>query len=473
MKRQALPVLLVACWALVVSACDRRHDNDDFSPTAPGFSEALTLSVASGSIPADGFSRVSVTARITAEAPTNLRRVIFQTSDGQFIDPDASTDLKKKSADVDAQGFVTVELRSGTAPKVATITAKVLDTTTSKEVEGLLARITVEFTPPEPVDVIRVGTSAGTVEADGATQVFVYADIAPGLPDGARTVTFETTLGVFSNTEKVVTADADRSHRATVVLKSAEAGSARITAKISQTTAATFIQFVPAKPDFILVELDQTKLSRNGTKEAMVKVTLSRNPGRGSVTKNTVVTYTAFERASGRSIPLVFRSQVPSGDTGEATAKLLLGSVDFVGTATIRAQVGGVTGEEDIDIDAPSPKPDIQVAPSTVAFGEVEVGMSDEMAVAISNGGASPLIIQNLKVTGSAFTLKSPPPPLPFIIEQTDEMLPVAIKFSPTTVGAQTGTLVITSNDPDEGTLTLVISGTGKAATPTRSRQPR
>jgi Abnormal spindle-like microcephaly-assoc'd, ASPM-SPD-2-Hydin len=471
MRFRILSSILLTGFAFAWFACDRQHDNDDFSPTAPGFTEALTLSVASDSIPADGFTRVRVTARITAEAPTNRRKVLFQTTDGQFIDPDAPADLKTKSADVDAQGAVTVELRSGTTPKVATITAKVLDSVTSKEVPGLLARITVEFTPPRPVEVIKVGTSADTVEADNATQLFIYADIAPGLPEGSRTVMFETTLGTFVGGDKVVMKDADRSHRATAVLKSAEAGEARITAKISETTDATFVRFVAATPDLILVRLDKTKLTRGGDEEAMVTVTLSRNPGRGSVTPKTVVSYSAFDKATGRSLDPAFRNQEPSNDAGEATAKLLLGSLDFVGTATIRAQVGGVTGEEDIEIDAPAPRPDIAVTPAILDFGEVVVGTSAEKAVTVSNGGPSALTIQSLKVTGAGFTLENTPP-LPFIIEKADETLPVTVKFTPTAEGARSGTLVITSNDPDEGTLTMVLTGTGKAASQARSWRP-
>lgn len=467
MRYRLLAFFLVTSLAMLWSACDRRHDNDDFSPTAPGFSGALTLSAGANSIPADGFSRVPITARITASTPAKRRQVRFQTTDGQFIDPDnpaPAGDGKTKTADVDPQGFVTVELRSGIAPKIATITAKVLDASTSPptEVSGLLTRLTVEFTPPDAQGLIKVSTSVATGEADNVTQVFVHADIASGLPEGARTVTFETTLGTFvKSNSSTVTEEADRSNRATVALKSpSAAGRARITAKISGTTAETFLQFIPALPDFILVRLDATKLKRGQTEETMVTVTLSRDPDRGMVTRNTVVTYSAVDKATGRSIPLSFRNQVPSDETGIAKATVLLGSAEFVGTATIRAQVSDVTGEEDIDIDAPAP-PEISVTPATLEFGEVAVGTGSEKTVALRSDGPSALTIQNLEIAGDGFALEKTPP-LPYVIAPTGTLL-VTVKFTPAAAGAQIGTLKITSNDPDEGSLTVTLTGTGKA----------
>lgn len=474
MKFRGLATLLVVGLAMAWSACDRRHNNDDFSPTASGVTDALMLSVPSSSIPADGFSRIAITARITAEAVSTRRRVRFQTTDGQFIDPDTSpADGKTKTADADPQGVVSVELRSGTVPKVATITAQALDTGTNTEVAGLLARMTIEFTPPDPVGVIRVSTSTTDGEADNATQIFVHADIGPGLPEGARTVTFETTLGTFvsgtpvNNSMTMVTAEADRSNRATVALKSPDvAGRARITAKVSQTTSETFLQFSPALPDIIIVNLEETKLTRGGTEETDVMVNLHRNSGRGSVTKDTIVTYSAVDRATGRRIDgFSFRDQVPSDMAGLATAKLLLGSVEFVGTATIRARVGNVTGEEDIDIEASGRQPDISVMPGRRDFGSVMVGESSERTVTIRNEGSAPLTVRSLTCTGDGFTLVNPPP-LPSSIAPGDERLILMIKFTPAAAGTQNGALMIASDDPDEGSVMVTLTGVGQASTP-------
>ena len=191
--------------------------------------------------------------------------------------------------------------------------------------------------------------------------------------------------------------------------------------------------------------------------------TLSRNPGRGSVTRNTVVTYSAFDATSGRSIPLSFRNQAPSDENGVAMAKVLLGSVDFVGTATIQAQVGAVKGEEDIDIDASGSRPDISVTPTRVDFGPVTVGMSSEQVVTIHNDGTATLTVQSLTLTGTGFTFVDKPT-LPSAVAPGDETLPVTIKFTPTDPGMQSGTLVITSNDPDEGSVTVKLTGVGQVS---------
>lgn len=421
-------------------------------------------------MPADGFSRVVITAEITAEAERTRRRVEFKTTEGQFVDPDAEADPKRKTADVNTQGFASVELRSGTEPKIATITVRVLDTSDQANpvpIQGLVVTINVEFTPPDPSAVIRISTSASVGEADGFTRIFVHADIAPGLPEGSRTVTFTTDLGKFasgttSNEMKTTTETADRSHRATVALESPrEVGDARITANVSETTVATFVRFDPAPPDTILVTLGADKLERaDGKDRTTVTAELRRDPGRGRVTENTDVRFSAFEKAYGKSLPLLFRNQMPSNANQEATATVLLGSVEFVGTATIRAEVGSVRGEEDIEIDAPPTSvPDIDVDETSLAFGQVAVGMSSDQTVTVSNVGSVPLTLSALPIMPAEFSLENAPA-LPATIAPGG-MLALTVRFSPTTAGAISGTLVINSNDPDEGSVTIELMGEG------------
>jgi hypothetical protein len=103
--------------------------------------------------------------------------------------------------------------------------------------------------------------------------------------------------------------------------------------------------------------------------------------------------------------------------------------------------------------------PDISVSPSTLAFGNVLTNSSKEMEVSISNGGESDLIISNLAITGSVFSF-STQPALPMTVTKGSSKT-VKIKFMPVAVQNYTGTLTITSNDPDSPTLTVNLTGAG------------
>ncbi len=469
MNRPALPLLFLACGALAWAACDQHSDNA-YLPTSPGIAEALSVTPSASTIPADGFSRVVITGQITAEADLDKRQIQFTTTGGVFIEPD-SNNTKQKTGKVDTQGVLTVELRSDTMARVVTVTAMVFDTTDNNNpvaIDGLVVRTDIEFTPPSPPDVVRVGTSTSRGEADGVTQIFVHADVAPGLPIGAaRDVVFTTTLGTIAGGTtagglSTKTERADGSHRATVTLVSpSTVGEARITAKVSDTTAETFVGFWAAQPDTVRVTLNQPKLTRGGTEMATATVTLARDPGRGTVTANTEVHYSAVEKDDGDHLELLFRNQMPSNASGVAMAEVHLGSVTLVGTATVRAKVGSVQGEEDIEIEAPpTGDPDIAVDKLNLDFGQVATGTSSDMTVTVSNTGPVPLNVMVPTITGDGFSLVDGPTGN-VVIPAGSTVLILTVRFSPASTGMKMGTLMIPSDDPDENPVTVMLEGEG------------
>lgn len=107
--------------------------------------------------------------------------------------------------------------------------------------------------------------------------------------------------------------------------------------------------------------------------------------------------------------------------------------------------------------------PDIRVSGST-GFGDVCGGTSAEKEISICNNGAS-----NLNVTSVAFnpacadfTIVNNPFPA---IVSPDFCTPLTIRFTPTSSGPKSCTLVINSNDPD----TPIVSKTVTADTPVAS----
>jgi uncharacterized membrane protein len=102
--------------------------------------------------------------------------------------------------------------------------------------------------------------------------------------------------------------------------------------------------------------------------------------------------------------------------------------------------------------------PDISV-PTPLAFGSVTVGTSKTKTLTISNVGTATLTITNITVSGSQFSRGT----LPGTIAAGGSAT-VDVTFSPTSAGAKSATLTITSNDPDEASVNVALSGTGVTA---------
>ncbi|MEM1054446.1 MAG: choice-of-anchor D domain-containing protein [Bacteroidota bacterium] len=123
-------------------------------------------------------------------------------------------------------------------------------------------------------------------------------------------------------------------------------------------------------------------------------------------------------------------------------------------------------GDEDIAIDniritgtpVMTAEPEIDVTPTSLAFGNVEVGMTADLMVTVSNSGDADLVISGASEDGDAFSIESALPGP--IAPGTSAM--ITVRFAPMMAGAANATLTITSNDADEGTVEVPLSGTGE-----------
>ncbi|GEM_PF-1882856 len=104
------------------------------------------------------------------------------------------------------------------------------------------------------------------------------------------------------------------------------------------------------------------------------------------------------------------------------------------------------------------PRPDLRVASAGLTFGNVVVGQSRQLTVAVTNAGTAALLLNTLTVNTPQFRVQ---PPGPYALNTGDSLL-VAVTFSPSAAGPQSGTLTLTtSNDPAKGFVSLSLSGTG------------
>jgi hypothetical protein len=100
--------------------------------------------------------------------------------------------------------------------------------------------------------------------------------------------------------------------------------------------------------------------------------------------------------------------------------------------------------------------PDILLSVASLSFGEVEIGQSSSQSLTISNTGNAPLSVTGVSVSEGSFAVS---PTATTISAGSSQSLNVT--FSPQSAGSQQATLTLASNDPDEASLTVSLSGEG------------
>ncbi len=108
---------------------------------------------------------------------------------------------------------------------------------------------------------------------------------------------------------------------------------------------------------------------------------------------------------------------------------------------------------------------DIDVAPTVIDFGIVNAGASVKREFTISNVslGSQPLIVNNIEIMGDDASKFKQDATTPFTLEPGESRV-VTVKFRPRSAKTFIANLLVESNDPDEGTVTVVLSGQGKSS---------
>ena len=101
--------------------------------------------------------------------------------------------------------------------------------------------------------------------------------------------------------------------------------------------------------------------------------------------------------------------------------------------------------------------PNISVWVDTLKFGDVVAGTSTDLGFFVANTGDTTLTVSNVVASGTGFNYSGS---TSFLVVVNDSNQ-VTVRFSPATTGDFTGTITITSNDPDTPTKTVQLSGKG------------
>ncbi len=104
--------------------------------------------------------------------------------------------------------------------------------------------------------------------------------------------------------------------------------------------------------------------------------------------------------------------------------------------------------------------PKLSLSSNTLAFGNIAVGQTKDLSLAVSNTGSAALTVNTMQVSGVGFSLVSPS--TPFTVQPGGSQT-VTVRCAPASAALLAGTVTISSNDPNSPA-SISLSGTGVAA---------
>ncbi len=142
-------------------------------------------------------------------------------------------------------------------------------------------------------------------------------------------------------------------------------------------------------------------------------------------------------------------------DEGADSGTLMIESDD----AEMGTSIVSLTG-----VGVPEPRPRIEVMPADLDYDQVQIGAASTQTVTIGNSGIETLEISFIGL--GAYTLGE------FLITDGPEIasvlpgeeITVDVTYSPSGEGADSGTLRIDSNDPEDSTVSVSLTGAGVPA---------
>ena len=149
--------------------------------------------------------------------------------------------------------------------------------------------------------------------------------------------------------------------------------------------------------------------------------------------------------AAGSSVDVNATFDAAGLSGGSHAANMVISSNDPVDPEVIVAVSLAVT-------DAPN----IAVSADTLDFGPVFIGFPDTLAVMVKNTGFASLQITGISVVAAGFTASTNT----FTLDIEESRL-IDVTFEATAVQTYSGSLIITSNDPDNPMVTVVLQGQG------------
>ncbi len=131
-----------------------------------------------------------------------------------------------------------------------------------------------------------------------------------------------------------------------------------------------------------------------------------------------------------------------------------------VGNVVLRVQAGTVTRDHTLSV-VKGTLPHLETSLNALEFGGVLLGSFKDVTVPVANTGGGPLVLSNPVYADPQFRVVSPSVPLTIAPGATAN---VVIRFTPGKVGAASGAVEFTTNEPLVARYGFPLSGTGAPA---------
>jgi Abnormal spindle-like microcephaly-assoc'd, ASPM-SPD-2-Hydin len=105
--------------------------------------------------------------------------------------------------------------------------------------------------------------------------------------------------------------------------------------------------------------------------------------------------------------------------------------------------------------------PQLTVSASTLAFGNVAVNSTSSQTLTLTSSGTAAVTVNSATLSGSEYTMSGATFPVTL---NPNIAITVQVQFDPTTVGAASGALTVSSNSTTGSKSTVSLSGNGTAA---------
>jgi hypothetical protein len=196
----------------------------------------------------------------------------------------------------------------------------------------------------------------------------------------------------------------------------------------------------------------------------------------GSVTVNTAATQSLTLTSSGTA-PVTVNSVAISGAGFTIVASSFPVTLNPTQSVTLQVQfdpaaTGTASGQVTISSNSSTgstasvtlsgtgtaANPQLTVSATTLSFGSVTVNKTTTQSLTLTSSGTTPVTVSSAAITGAGFTIVGGGFPVTLNPMQT---LTLPLQFDPTTTGALTGQLTISSNSTTGSSAVVSLSGTG------------
>ena len=335
------PIILLLAFGLFSYGC---YDPDKYDQTPEQVASIITVEVTGpSSIPADGFTTTTLTARITPDNANN-RTLLVSTDRGTLVKGGGKLAEGVLTVTAGPDGSVAFDLKSATDTGVATVVV-------SANGQPLIgASTTVTFDAANPDDTVRFISVPVEMPADGASQATISVQLNTLIPASSRTAAFDSTMGTLLPASKSVLADAAGVGRITLQ-SPLTIGSSRITVTTNSVIRQTNVDFVRALPTTIMASTTPLTVAAGVNSTLEVSGQLIRTPG--AVTDGTAVLYEAFRTDT--SAPIGAFRNVTTSNGGRVSGAFLPGATDYRGDVELRISLPdrSVTGSTLVRIISP------------------------------------------------------------------------------------------------------------------------